>query len=319
MHPISDNTYLNPLSGRNSAGPRFQFRVRSIARKNLYLPLSMKSLPEILRLIKGESPVDVFRCKSIKEARKAFYLLRKRYDFPYWAALDCSVPDRDNPSKIVPLMLNRHQHHVADVFLRRVVKGKRSIFLISKSIQKCGLTTVVQAYSIWLQLLSWHSNSILYTFASDELNRFKANLCRILKKTKIYEGGTIFVPDTDAITYFNTIMSSDIQSGIDCSLIHLADMSKWNDRTAEKSSLIFSSTLSRLRENPTALVVMEGDKPIDPKIRDVVKGNILLPEQIRYLKLEAFGINPFFIDKWLMVSDHDRPTFIRHIDLDSIP
>lgn len=318
MFPFSNKNNRNPLSGRNSAGPRFQFRVRSIARNNLYLPLRMKSLQEIQRLLNGESPLVVFNCDSILDARQAFYRLRKRYDFPYWAALEHYVPDMDNPLRSVPLVLNLYQHHVVDVFSRRAFEGRRGLYLISKSVPKCGLSTVVQAYILWLQIHNWHSNSISYASSSDDLCRFKANLCSTLKKTGVMEGFSISVTDTDAVAYFNTYMSPGILSGIDCGFLHLADMSKWNDRTAEKSSLIFSSSVSRLQRNPAALVIMEGDKPADPKVMSVFKSSFVCPDTIRYLRLEAFGLNPFFLDNWLMVSDPDINALFHHIDLDYV-
>lgn len=319
MLSISNKFSRNPFSGRNSAGQRFQFRVRSISRNILYLPLSMKSLLEIKRLLNGDSPLDVFNCNSIQDARKAFYRLRKKYDFPYWAAIDYTVQDKNNPHRLVPLLLNPYQHHIADIFLKRFFEGRRGIYLISKSIPKCGLTTLVQAYILWLQVHILHSNSVFYVPSVNELRQFKTNLCRSLKKDKVYDGYWISVPDTDALAYFNTYTSPNLLSGLDYGFVHLADMSKWNDPTAENSSLIFSSSLSRLQNNSTALFIMEGDIPYDPQISSTMHWNYKLSEAIRYLKLEPFATNPFFIDKWLMSSASDSFSIIHHINLDSIP
>ncbi|MDE6290927.1 MAG: hypothetical protein K2M16_05295, partial [Muribaculaceae bacterium] len=196
--------------------------------------MKMKSLREIQRLLDGESPLVVFNCDSIHDARNAFYKLRKRYDFPYWAALDHSVPDKDNPCLTVPLLLNQYQYHVVDVFSTVALEGRRGLYLISKSVPKCGLSTVVQAYILWLQIYTLHSNSISYTSSDDEICRFKASLCKTLKKDRIYEGDRISVTDTDAAAYFYSYMSSGTLSGIDCGFVHLADMSKWNARTAAR-------------------------------------------------------------------------------------
>ncbi|MDE5586029.1 MAG: hypothetical protein K2I92_06770, partial [Muribaculaceae bacterium] len=303
MDSLPNKPYRNPLSGRNSAGHRFQFRVRAIARKNLYLPVSMKSLTEIRRLVNGESPLVVFNCDSIQKGRQAFYDLRKRYDFPYWAALEYSIPHLDDTRQLVTLFLNPYQHHIADTFMKRAADRRRGLYLISKSFPKCGLTTVVQAYILWLQTYSFCSNSISYTFSDYQLSLFKANLHGFLKKDRNNESHTIAFPDSDAVSYFNTYSSESILSGIDCGFVHLADMSKWIDRTGEKSSLIFSSSLSRLQRTRAELVVMEGDRPSDPKIRNAIIGDHTIPQPIRHLKLEPFGVNPFFIDKWLLASD----------------
>ena len=63
----------NPYSGHQAPGFRFCFHVRAIAHRSLFLPLSMKTLPKIQRLLKGESPLTVFECCSIKEARHSFW------------------------------------------------------------------------------------------------------------------------------------------------------------------------------------------------------------------------------------------------------
>ena len=318
MNSLSNKSSRNPLSGRNSAGIRFQFRVRAIARKNIYLPVSMKSLSEIRRLLNGESPPVVFNCDSVKTARHAFYELRKRYDFPYWAALEYSIPHLDDTRQLVPLFLNPYQHHIADTFMKRAADRKRGFYLISKSFPKCGLTTVVQAYILWLQTYSFSSNSLSYAFSDYQMSLFKANLHRFLKKYRNNESNTIAFPDSDAVSCFNTYSSESILSGIDCGFIHLADMSKWIDRTGEKSSLIFSSSLSRLQRTRAELVVMEGDCPSDPKVRTAITGDYTIPQPIRHLKLEPFGVNPFFIDKWLLASDHTITNLIHHINLDSV-
>ena len=89
----------NPYSGHQATDFRFCFHVRAIAHRSLFLPLSMKTLPKIKRLLKGESPFTVFECCSIKEARHSFCELRKKYvhfaDMSKW-----NNPDGKDTSRV---------------------------------------------------------------------------------------------------------------------------------------------------------------------------------------------------------------------------
>ncbi len=83
----------NPFSGKNSSGFRFRIHIRSISTQPLYLPIEMTSLPQIMQLMQGISPIIVFNCHSKEYALSAFYNLRKQYDFDYWAASEYLIRD----------------------------------------------------------------------------------------------------------------------------------------------------------------------------------------------------------------------------------
>ncbi len=142
----------NPISGRNSPGFRFRFCVRSITHKTLYLPLAMKQLPEIKRLMEGYAPFSVFHCLSMDTVRHTFNELRKKYDFAYWCATEYYIHDMADADNIIPLRLNQHQHQIIDTFERRYFEQKHAAYIISKSFRRAGVTTCVQAYILWRQI-----------------------------------------------------------------------------------------------------------------------------------------------------------------------
>ncbi len=109
----------NSLSGHQAPGFRFRFHIRSISHRAIFLTIEMKSLPEIQRLLKGESFLSVFNASTIMEARKAFHHLRYNYDFAFWAAREYYVRDIKDADNIIPLVLNEYQSYFIDIFQKR--------------------------------------------------------------------------------------------------------------------------------------------------------------------------------------------------------
>lgn len=141
----------NPFSGRNCSGYRFRFQVSSIAHNTLFLPLEMKSLPEIKQLMQGDSSLTVFNCSSSDTARQIFRNIRLQFDFDYWAVNEYFVRDLNDADKTVPLRLNDAQFLVIDTFRKRYFDRLQSRYIISKSFRRCGLSTCIQAYILWMQ------------------------------------------------------------------------------------------------------------------------------------------------------------------------
>ena len=137
------NSAPNQFTGYHAPDYRFRFHIRSISHRALFLPIGMKKHPKIIRLIKGETPLYVFNCQSIHEARQAFNQLRKRFDFAYWAISDYRIRHIDDADNIVPLCLNRYQHHIIDTMQKRHSLRKTSRYVITKSFpQYCVEDTV---------------------------------------------------------------------------------------------------------------------------------------------------------------------------------
>lgn len=307
----------NPFSGRNCSGYRFKFLMRSFAHCPLFLPLEMKSLPQIQMLMQGLSPLDVFSCDDIDSARRAFSELRKKYDFDFWAANEFFIHDIEDPDNIVPLILNDRQHFVVDILRKRYFNRQCGRYVVSKSSRRCGLTTCIQAYILWKQTYQRTNNS--YTCAGSDIGLFplKSNLCRYLKRDVIPPDMWIFLPKVDGNAFFNTFRSPNAIRGINLGFVHFADMSRWNDPTDRNISRAYSACVSAVLLDYFTLVILEGNVPrgdshvfqqlrrVDPRI----------PYRKRITGMSGWFRNPFFMNEVVYASSNHDGHFL-HIDLD---
>lgn len=306
---------INPISGLNSAGPRFKVRIRSLAHENMYLPVSMRSLPQMRLLLDGVSPLTVFNSTSIKHARLAFYRLRSKFDFPYWAALEFKVPDITNPHRIIPLRLNSLQHNLVDTFIHDSLDDGPRRYVITKTIPRCGLTTCIQAYIFWLQ--SYHiDNSITCAHSDSEMNLMKANVARFLRKA----GGKhrVSINNEGISALFQSFHTPNVLGRLSGRFVHLADMAKWLDHSWEGTPHILSNALNGWRRQKAAMFVLEGDRPANPDFRMEDYRNYYIPEAVRLMQLSFFSSNPVFLNIMVSASDSKANTGYRYIDLDSL-
>lgn len=304
----------NPYTGRRSAGFRFRFHVRAISHRNLFLPLQMKSLPQIQQLLLGVSPLEVFKCHSIQSARKAFNELRKQFDFPYWAVTEYYVRDIHDADQIVPLWLNYFQHKIVDTFIKRYFKKQIGNYIITKSFPKCGVTTCVQAYILWMQINVWPKHSNTCAASEINLNPIKTNLCRFLKRDIVPDGKHIYLPKADHCAFFNTYRTPDALRGIDFGYVHLADMSRWYDQDGDDTSRAHIAAIGGVLPTHRPLIVLEGNVPkpehvdlTDPKFRKYG----VVPYDFRRLCR-----NPYFLLEAAYSYHTFQGTTRIHIDLD---
>lgn len=273
----------------------------------------MKALPQITQLLTGVSPLVVFGCRDFKDARRAFYELRKKYDFPYWAALEYMIPDKENPKCILPLRLNRFQFYLADVFIKRANAGFSGKYIISKSVPKCGLTSCVQAYILWLQLYRYSHHSITCTESVDNMNRLKSIVAECIHKPS---GSNIVSVKDTASSLFQSIYDPHVLDRCPSSYVHLADMSKWPDPTSELSLHIYSNAYQRWNATPASLFVLEGDTPSHAMFRAEDYRNYLIQESFRLMQLRDFFSNPYFVNRLVIASDPKVNSEFHYINLD---
>lgn len=309
----------NPYTGLQAPGFRFCFHVRAIAHRSLFLPLTMKPLPQIQSLIKGENPLTVFDCHSIHEARHAFLELRKKFDFAYWAATEYYIRDIKDADHIVPLQLNYIQHYLIDILQKRYHNHQFGRYIITKSFGRIGLTTCIQAYMLWLQTYKRINNSYTCSSNSINLNPLKTDLCRHLKRDVIPSEPWIYLPKADRRAFFNTFRTPDFIRGINLGYVHLADMSKWHDTDGDDASRVYATATSAVLLKYFTLIVLEGNIPKQDKFQIEKYQSPKIPRNLRLMRLAHLSKNPFFLDYVAMTnapSIHD-PLFF-HINLDHI-
>ncbi len=306
----------NQYTGHQAAGYRFCFHVRAIAHRSLFLPLIMKDHPKIQRLIKGESPLTVFECQSIQTAREAFQEFRKKFDFAYWAIKEYCIHDLNDADNIIPLHLNTVQHYLIDILQKRYHNHLPSRYVITKSFPRCGLTTCIQAYILWLQTYQCKNNS--YTCSSSDINLFplKADLCRFLKREIVPTERWIYLPTADRRAFFNTYRSPHFIRGINLGYVHFADMSKWKDPEDSFASRAFHAATSAVLIEYFTLVVFEGNIPKEDCFRIERHQNFHLPYDFRIWQLQSYTNNPFFLDYLANAISQPSGSYLIHINLD---
>ncbi|MDE6697795.1 MAG: hypothetical protein K2K25_13020 [Muribaculaceae bacterium] len=299
----------NPYSGRLSVGFRFCFHVTSIAHRPLFLPIEMKTLPQIQRLLKGESPLSVFCQDSIKSARMAFCDLRERFDFAYWAAREYYIRDIHDADKIVPLRLNGYQHYIIDILQKRFTNRQQSCYLVTKSFRPCGVTTCIQAYQLWLQTFKCPKHSFTCSASEISLHPLKENISRFLSSDVVSPAKSILLPGIGCKAFFNTFRNPDYIRGIDLGYLHFADMSRWHDNYGALSSRVYAAARSSVLMKHDTLVVLEGNTPRDERLflRDIHQ--LRLSAEVRMSMLSNICCNPFFLDH---VSLANIPNIIPH-------
>lgn len=306
----------NPFTGRNSSGFRFCFHVRAIAHRSIFLPMAMKNLPQIQRLLTGESPLSVFSCDSFPQARLRFSELRKKFDFAYWAITEYHIHDINDADNMIPLRLNSYQHYLIDIIQKRYHNRQFGRYVVTKTFPRCGLTTCVQAYITWLQIFQCANNS--YTCSSSEINLhpLKEDLSRFLKRDVVPSERWIYLPKRNDRALFNTYRSPDFCRSINLGYVHLADMSKWKDPDGLLSSRTYAASSSAVLLDYFTLVILEGNIPKEDRFPFRYMEISHLPFDMRLWNLEHLSGNPFFLDHVLFASHPIEHSCILHIHLD---
>lgn len=314
----------NPHSGHLAAGFRFRFKARALFHKTLFLPLEMKQLDQIKLLVEGESPLKVFNCDSIQEARNAFDELRKKFDFPFWALKEFYIRVNGIPRQIVTLSLNSLQNKLINILLQRYFNRKKAKYVIYKTFGPVGLTTCIQAYIIWRQAYHYPKNS------------FTASLSQF-SEDPVWEGHRRFLlsdnascdryfdfPMSDAKAYFDHYRllhynerTTELKS-LDLAYIHQANMSSWPDKDAYYTPKVVKIDYERRLDNYYNLVVHEGNVPTPDRF-DIKKHQDTDKDWNRRLgDLSGLGNNPRFLNDVAFANIPDYDYDLLPIDLDKL-
>ncbi len=308
----------NPRSGHKAPGFRFRFHVRSISHRAIFLPLEMKSIPQIQSLLKGVSPLSVFNVHTIQEAREAFHQLRNNFDFAFWAAREYYIRDITNKGNDTPLILNEYQFHIIDTFQKRYHNRELGRYIITKSFGKVGVTTCVQAYILWLQIYKYMRNSCMSAFVDGDMYSFQKNLCRYLKREAVYSERDIYIPQADRHAYFHSSSYHRRFKDKDIGYVHLADMSKWYDRNDEYTEAAIAQIIPNVSKSFDTLVVQEGNIPKEDQIDMQKVQNPYIDRLYRLCYIELLTNNPPFLYNVIMNNAPGYSSPYLHINLDHL-
>ena len=309
-------TISNQYTGYRAPDFRFPFHVRSISHRRLLLPLEMKRHPCIRRLLKGESPLSVFKTQCIHTARQAFNDLRKKFDFAYWAITEYYIHDINDADRIIPFRMNLIQYYLIDIMQKRYFNRQPSRYVVTKTFRRCGLTTCVQAYILWLQTCRCPNNSYTCSSSDINLNPLKTDLCRFLKRDIVPSEHWLYVPKADRRAFFNTYRNPDFIRGINLGYVHFADMSKWKDCEGILTSRAFSAATSAVLLDYFTIVVIEGNIPKEDRFPVEHYQRFYLSFWDRIWQLQPLSGNPWFLDYVAYAASQPSDACLIHVNLD---
>lgn len=252
----------------------------------------MKNLPQIINLIKGVSPLEVFGVPDVRAARQAFNHLREQFDFTFWAARNYFIRDINDPDKLVTLILPPKLNAMMNVIQTRYYHKLVGRYVITKEYGKIGLTTCIQAYTFWLQThSSFKGNTNIFGPSMSNISHLKDNLCRNIGRASTSSANRIWFSITPyssngchdyyssnshsvnrdyypCSVMFNSIRNPDAPRGIDLNYALFTDMSKWKDPHRKNSFRAQAVCLGSVLLDHRTLVIYEGNRPGDfPKNR----------------------------------------------------
>ena len=276
---------FDPVSGMGSTGSRFRVGVSDIERGALWLPESMRTLPEIKILDECGSMREYARrlCghePSMRERELAadrFSRLRALHDFPYWAATRVFIKSKLGGEDVL-FRLNRPQRKFVER-LEKMRTGGKPVRLILLKARQWGGSTCAQLYMAWLQLV--HSkglNSLIIAHqgvGSDEIkDMFDRMIGHYPDKFLVDEGETpdpkarrtegvgrsrqmFRVPSRNCKIKIGTAERPDSCRGGDYSLVHCSEVGIWKATLGKTPEQILRSACSGVLLKPMTMIVYE--------------------------------------------------------------
>ena len=108
-------TPYDPVAGDRSPGSRFLLTVPELEPQRLFIPASMQAEPEVKALMAGRSLTEAFP-GSVENARRRWFELRCRHDFPFWAFKCIRIKNKEGGDDGIPFLLNAPQRKLIGVF-----------------------------------------------------------------------------------------------------------------------------------------------------------------------------------------------------------
>ena len=268
----------DPVSGKLSPGRRFPFSCPGLEPSVMYLPVAMKELPEVKSLMSGSALTSVFP-GSPDNARRRWFRLRCRYDFPFWAYKTVRIKCKgDGGSLDGPFLLNAPQRKLVGEFEKMREEGLPIRVVLVKA-RQWGGSTVTQMYMLWIQLMRrlsfnslivGHQNSSteeVITMAKKALDAYPRDLISddgevVPEKEKVYVSGglsrsAICIPRRNFRIKAGSAERPDSSRGGDYSLVHLTEVGLWRKTQGKAPEDIIRAATSGVLLQPETMIVME--------------------------------------------------------------
>ena len=267
----------DPVLGLMSPGSRFPFRCSALYDDTVYLPMAMRSLPEVMALEAGRPLTEVFP-GSEECARQRWFRLRCSYDFPFWAYKTMTIKQKGGGGLDMPFLLNAPQRKLIGAFEKMREEGLPIRVVLVKA-RQWGGSTATQLYMLWIQLMRRMGfNSIIVghqsssteeviTMAKRALDGYPRHLLAaegeaLGEKEKPYVSGglsrsALSIPRRNFRIKAGSAERPDSSRGGDYALVHLTEVGLWKKTQGKSPEDIIRAATSGVLLRPETMIVME--------------------------------------------------------------
>lgn len=276
---------FNPITGEGSIGQRVSFTIPDYPISTQYLPIEMMDEPFVRSLQKAGSVESVIRDvlqlpvteESCEKVVEEFIRIRKKYDYPFWAAMFAYIKRKGGGSDVL-FRLNKPQRKLI-LRLEKMRKAGKPIRLILLKARQWGGSTAIQIYMSWLQLVHEVGlNSLIIAHqgtGSDEIKDMFDRMIKLYPVEMLHElgeayslnepkivgvgkSGNIFrVPQRNCKIKIGTAERPNSCRGGDYNLVHLSEVALWKETDGKKPEDIVRSACSGILLKALTMIVYE--------------------------------------------------------------
>ena len=276
---------FDPVTGYGSVGERKKIVIDDFPIHTQWVPVEMMRVPLVKQLVEcGSIRAFLTDCMEVEyneadrlKVIEQFVRLRFRYDFPFWAATQVYIKNKDGGEDVLFRLTRPQRRFVAR--LERLRKAEKPIRIVLLKARQWGGSTTSQLYMAWLQLIHKVGlNSLIIAHqgtGSDEIKdmfdrMIKAYPVEMLHKlgeaykenepklVGVGKSGSIYrVPQRNCKIKIGTAERPDGCRGGDYSLVHLSEVGLWKATEGKKPEDIVRSACSGVLYRPYTMIVYE--------------------------------------------------------------
>lgn len=276
---------FDPVTGYGSVGERKKIIIDDFPIHTQWVPVEMMKVPLVRQLVEcgsvrtfltdymGVEYNEADRLKVIEQ----FVRLRFRYDFPFWAATQVYIKNKDGGEDVLFRLTRPQRRFVAR--LERLRKAEKPIRIVLLKARQWGGSTTSQLYMAWLQLIHKVGlNSLIIAHQGTGSDEIKDMFDRMIKAYPVEmlhrlgeaykenepklvgvgKSGSIYrVPQRNCKIKIGTAERPDGCRGGDYSLVHLSEVGLWKATEGKKPEDIVRSACSGVLYRPYTMIVYE--------------------------------------------------------------
>ena len=276
---------FDPVTGYGSVGERKKIVIDDFPIHTQWVPVEMMRVPLVKQLVEcGSVRAFLTDCMEVEyneadrlKVIEQFVRLRFRYDFPFWAATQVYIKNKDGGEDVLFRLTRPQRRFVAR--LEKLRKAGKPIRIVLLKARQWGGSTTLQLYIAWLQLIHKVGlNSLIIAHQGTGSDEIKDMFDRMIKAYPVEmlhrlgeaykenepklvgvgKSGSIYrVPQRNCKIKIGTAERPDGCRGGDYSLVHLSEVGLWKATEGKKPEDIVRSACSGVLYRPYTMIVYE--------------------------------------------------------------